>query len=653
MLKYANKLVFRYIVALVVVLAMGAICLISLHSFFETLDRKLDQKLTTIEKNKDQTDSINFYLEKIKADIFSLSANSRDRQRREDIKKQIEENANHIYPIIENLKINHELEKNLHLQEDEEYLENLKSARPLLDSLLAENEQIMHILDIRDRFLEENNEHLPQIAYQIRDFNAQIPIKVENIQCLFHKAKSFQNERFEIFYEYAEEQKSLYFKIEVFVFALLTFFLFLLIKSITTHIVQLYEKIENRLYKDDLTGLYSRYYFLQDLATLKSPIVILIDIDKFRAINELFSVQVGNEVLIKLSHILRNYAKSIDFTVCRLSADEFVLYKDIQEHQAQDAAHIVNGFYEYCKQSSIYIDILNDKIDLDFTAGVAYGAHNVLQKADMALDFAKQNNLLYKEYEESIDKTKSLKHNIFWKKEIKKALEEDAFVPFFQPIVDREQHIIKYESLARFKRKDELGNVSFVPPSKFLEIALKTRYYNPFSKMLIMKALLTCKSTGVSISINFGKKDVQNLELHQELKAKIIELDIAKNLVFEIVEIDNYLNNKYLKKFVDEFRELGVKFAIDDFGSGFSNFSFILDISPEFIKIDGTLIKDIDTNKHSYELVKSIVIFSHALGIKLIAEYVHSKEVFDICYGLGIDMFQGYYFSEPKEQINP
>jgi EAL domain-containing protein (putative c-di-GMP-specific phosphodiesterase class I) len=109
--------------------------------------------------------------------------------------------------------------------------------------------------------------------------------------------------------------------------------------------------------------------------------------------------------------------------------------------------------------------------------------------------------------------------------------------------------------------------------------------------------------------------------------------------------------NKYLKSFLEEFREIEVNFAIDDFGSGFSNFSLILEIAPDFIKIDGSLIKNIDTDNNSYELVKSIVAFSHALGKKTIAEFVHSKEIFEIAKSLQVDLFQGYYFSEPKIDI--
>jgi len=96
---------------------------------------------------------------------------------------------------------------------------------------------------------------------------------------------------------------------------------------------------------------------------------------------------------------------------------------------------------------------------------------------------------------------------------------------------------------------------------------------------------------------------------------------------------------------------LGVRIAIDDFGSGYSNFSQILEIHPDYIKIDGTLIENIDIDTHAFILTNAIVTFFNELGIKVIAEYVHSKKIHDILQGFKIDEFQGYFFSEPLREI--
>ena len=120
-----------------------------------------------------------------------------------------------------------------------------------------------------------------------------------------------------------------------------------------------------------------------------------------------------------------------------------------------------------------------------------------------------------------------------------------------------------------------------------------------------------------------------------------------KRVVFEILESDYISDYTLLEDFIAKYREQGIKIAIDDFGTGYSNFAHILKIRPNYIKIDGSLIKNIYSDKNSYEMVKSIIDFSKALNIRVIAEFVHSQEVFDSLVSLGVDEFQGFYLAEP------
>ncbi len=106
-----------------------------------------------------------------------------------------------------------------------------------------------------------------------------------------------------------------------------------------------------------------------------------------------------------------------------------------------------------------------------------------------------------------------------------------------------------------------------------------------------------------------------------------------------------------MQSFIKEVRKYGVRIAIDDFGTGHSNFTNIIDIEPDYIKIDGSFIRNIHTDSKSYSLVKGIINSAKELNIKTIAEFVHSKEVFDVVKELGVDEFQGYYFSEPLLNI--
>ena len=126
---------------------------------------------------------------------------------------------------------------------------------------------------------------------------------------------------------------------------------------------------------------------------------------------------------------------------------------------------------------------------------------------------------------------------------------------------------------------------------------------------------------------------------------------VADRVVFEIVEDEDVENVERVSMFIDKVKNMGAKIAIDDFGSGYSNFSYILKLKPDYVKIDGSIIKDIDINKDSYAIARAIVAFARDLGIKTIAEYVHSKEILNICKEIGVDEFQGFYLGAPGEKV--
>ena len=151
--------------------------------------------------------------------------------------------------------------------------------------------------------------------------------------------------------------------------------------------------------------------------------------------------------------------------------------------------------------------------------------------------------------------------------------------------------------------------------------------------------------------MNLSFKDILNYEFIDYLNNALekLKFEDRNRLVFEILESENLSDYDFLEEFVLKYKKLGVKIAIDDFGSGYSNFIRIIRLKPDYLKIDGSLIKNIDKDNNSYEIVKSIIAFSKTLNIRTIAEYVHSEEIFNLLLELGVDEFQGYYFGKPDE----
>ncbi len=398
---------------------------------------------------------------------------------------------------------------------------------------------------------------------------------------------------------------------------------------------------------------------IDNMDKFKSPVLILINIDNFSTYNQLYGLECGIEILKKFSDLLREYNKGKNYELFRINADEFVLLEVVEYLDIDKYEEDMKDLFLMVENSTIEIKDLDLNIDLEITAGISFSSTQPLKKANMALYEARKRGRNFIGFSYEIDYTNELQSNLFWRQEIKNAIYEDRVVAFYQPIVNRNKEVVQYESLIRIKREDSKGETEYLAPEKFLDLSVMTKQYILLTKFMIESTFRQMRDKNVAISLNLTYQDIKNGEIYMILKENIqkyhleerTEFDISNNVIFEILEhegIDCY--NTFLD-FINEFKKMGVKIALDDFGTGFSNFSHINSLAPDFIKLDGKLIENITTDKKSYELVKAIVKFSKELNIKTIAEYVHSKEVFDTVYDLGVDKFQGFYFGEPKMEI--
>lgn len=421
-------------------------------------------------------------------------------------------------------------------------------------------------------------------------------------------------------------------------------------------------ELENRMNKDDVTSLgtlSSLMSKIDNIDNFKSPVVILLNIDGFRIYNQLYGIESGNEILRAFTKMLEEYNCGKDYQLFRINADEFVLldiveYLDIDKYEKD-----LNELFATVLESEFSISGVEEKIELQITSGISFSSSMPLKKANMALYEARKRGKDFIGFTYDIDYTNELQTNLFWRQEIKSAIYENRVVPFYQPIVNRDQEVVKYESLIRIKRENEDGDIEYISPSDFLDLSVMTKQYIQLTKFMIGSTLQKMQEDNLSISINLTYQDIKNDDIHRTLKDNIkkyhlesqTKFDISNNVIFEILEHEGVDCYKVFTEFIHEFKDMGVKIALDDFGTGFSNFSHISRLAPDYIKIDGDLIKNIDKDEKSFELVKAIVKFSKELKIKTIAEYVHSKEVFEIAHDLGIDEFQGYYFGKASKDI--
>ncbi|MDP2894787.1 MAG: EAL domain-containing protein, partial [Sulfurimonas sp.] len=230
-------------------------------------------------------------------------------------------------------------------------------------------------------------------------------------------------------------------------------------------------------------------------------------------------------------------------------------------------------------------------------------------------------------------------------------LEHKNVVPFFQSISDRDGNVVKYEALVRIIEFDK-GEKRVLYPSEFLDISINSGLYIKIAQEMLEKSLAFFINRDEKISLNFLPNDFFNPSIMNALMGAIEKFDSPQKIVVEITEQEGVENFDRLSRVVKKLRAMGVLIAIDDFGSGYANYAHILELKPDYIKIDGSLIQNILSDNDSKILVQSIVRFAHELNITTVAEYVENEEIFELLKAYGVDEFQGYYFGRPTDLIN-
>ena len=315
-------------------------------------------------------------------------------------------------------------------------------------------------------------------------------------------------------------------------------------------------------------------------------------------------------------------------------------YCDIEKLCAE-LSSFFKGYEIACKDIRIHIST---------SIGGAFGQKNVLNEALMALEFAKTHHLDYVLYSDDLGLASKLEREKFIYDLIEKAMSDDKIVPYFQPIFDRDGKISKYETLARIVDSDGRA----ILPGVFLEYSRHIKRYVDLSKKLILQAFSRINdNTEVALSINMSISDMIANPLRDLIIKEIDRRKIGNRVIVEILENENLCasNSSKVKYYIQALRERGVKIAVDDFGSGFSNFNLLLEIVPDYIKIDGEIIKRICEDEKARKMAETIIGFAKHLGAKTIAEYVANEQIYNKCLELGIDEFQGFYLGQPRAEF--
>jgi len=404
---------------------------------------------------------------------------------------------------------------------------------------------------------------------------------------------------------------------------------------------ELYDTLTN----DTITNLYSRSKLYNDLQELKNGSLILIDIDSFSTINNTYGYLVGDKILCKIANILQNANIDTEL-IYRIESDHFVLlFEDKEDDYLLETALKIKSLL-----TSKYFSIEELTLFINVSIGISASTHiDLLQKAEIAI-YASRNKQDDKIefYSEELDTIKIINNNLLWSKRLAKAIEENNIITYFQPIVEcKTQKIVKYETLVRLIYNDEVFS-----PIHFLGAARNAGLLTKITKIVFEQACEVFTTNDFEFSVNITNHDLMDKKFVKNLLGYCNKYNINPSRVsLEILEDASISKNNYALHNLKKLRDVGFLLSIDDFGVEYSNFSQLKSLDINSVKIDGSFIKDIHQDEYSEYITEAILSYSKKIKVKTIAEYVHSKEVFEKINSLGVDYAQGYYFGKPESAL--
>jgi diguanylate cyclase (GGDEF)-like protein len=437
---------------------------------------------------------------------------------------------------------------------------------------------------------------------------------------------------------------------------LVNFAALLVVAGLTAFYQSVWERsqdaIQSHLFFDTLTGLPNRRHLLDDLRTAEDPVLFLINADYFNEINDAFGPRIGDRVLVELAQCVGELAPVNGLRLYKLHADEFALVIEQRGPQMSDAemtsvaerisrgvaGHSFLGA-EYALRVSVTIGIANTRV---------VGRDKLLPRADIALKTAKAQRKPWLLFKQATQVETQFRRNVEQLAVLTNAIQRGRIVAHYQPIFDASsRQLYTYECLARMIGED--GSV--LGPGEFLDLAKKARLYPHITRSVFDRAFETFRDRKTQFTINLSVLDILSPDTTAYIRERLIaEPETASRLVIELLESEQIETLTEVGEFVTSARELGVRFAIDDFGSGYSNFAYIASLRFDFLKIDGSLVRNISSSQQAVDIVTTIVDFSRKLGIRTIAEFVSDEKTYDRVGRLGVDFCQGYYLGRPMAE---
>jgi len=410
------------------------------------------------------------------------------------------------------------------------------------------------------------------------------------------------------------------------------------------------EKLQSQLYKDELTSLPNRLKLLKDISQTPAAKLVVINIDGFKEINTIYGESIGDLTLQKMAKEIKNALNTRHLQLYKLSADEFAILagKNISIEYFKEDVTMLSHYLSHVK-----LECAEHAISVRLTLGAAiselhHSQRPLISMADMALKEAKRRMKPYLFYYNLANVDEDLEKNYQMVQVIEQAIKEEKIGCSYQGIINAKTgKIEKYETLMRLE--DESGQK--ISPQDFVDIAKRARYYPQLTQRVVQEALFTFMDREESVSINLSIDDMMDDNTYNFILDALRNCGCANRIIFELLETEEIDFNERVFEFTHQVKKLGAQVAIDDFGSGYSNYAYLMKLGVDILKIDASLIKEVHQDENSRLIVASIIDIAHSLGMETVAEHVHTKEVEEVMKEMGVDFLQGYYLHKPVTNL--
>ena len=411
---------------------------------------------------------------------------------------------------------------------------------------------------------------------------------------------------------------------------------------------------------DQLTGLSNRRNFLQKFNAMlavaerydDSLALFYLDLDQFKVINDTHGHQAGDELLQSITRELKYEVRETDL-LSRIGGDEFTLVTP--SATVEGAIQLANKLLAALK--NIHYTINDQPYPVSFSIGIAiYPQHGkdqqaLLANADLAMYHAKKSGRSrYHIFSPDFEYQAVLTEQLHWKNIILNAIKDDSFVLFYQPILDIKYKIIShYECLLRIDAPDG----KLLMPGDFIIQAEEIGIIDQIDRLVLKKAIerhlsFQKMNNNARLAINLSGRSMNDETILPYIEELLRQPGVKPELIiFEITETSAVSNFLSAKSMIQKLKALGCSFALDDFGVGFSSFYYLKSLPVDYVKIDGSFVKQMDTNDEDRIFVKVLTEVSQAFGKKIIAEFVENEMILQLLEQQGVDYAQGYYVSKP------